>query len=39
VSTARRFTGYELHLLEDDPMKYMYDDEVLDIETIPGPSR
>ncbi len=35
VSTGRRFTGYELHLLEDDPMKYMYDDEVLDIETVP----
>jgi acyl-homoserine-lactone acylase len=35
VSTARRFTGYELQLLEDDPMKYMYDEEVLDIETVP----
>jgi acyl-homoserine-lactone acylase len=34
VSTARRFTGHELHLLEDDPMKYMYDDEVRDIETF-----
>ena len=37
VSTARRFTFYELHLLEDDPMKYMYDDEVLDIETFDVP--
>jgi acyl-homoserine-lactone acylase len=37
VSTGRRFTGYELHLLEDDPMKYMYDDEVLDIETFDVP--
>ncbi|MBW2161323.1 MAG: penicillin acylase family protein [Deltaproteobacteria bacterium] len=24
VSTGRRFTGYELHLLEDDPMKYTF---------------
>lgn len=34
VSTGRRFTGYELRLLEDDPMKYTYDDEVRDIETF-----
>ena len=34
VSTGRRFTGHELHLLEDDPMKYMYDGEVRDIETF-----
>jgi acyl-homoserine-lactone acylase len=34
VSTGRRFTGHELQLLEDDPMKYMYDDEVRDIETF-----
>jgi len=34
VSTGRRFTGEELHLLENDPMKYMYDNEVRDIETF-----
>jgi len=34
VSTGRRFTGHELRLLEDDPMKYQYDDEVRDIETF-----
>lgn len=34
VSTGRRFTGHELRLLEDDPMKYAYDDEVRDIETF-----
>ncbi len=34
VSTGRRFTGHELRLLEDDPMKYTYDDEVRDIETF-----
>ncbi len=34
VSTGRRFTGHELHLLEDDPMRYMYDGEVRDIETF-----
>lgn len=34
VSTGRRFTGHELRLLEDDPMKYRYDDEVRDIETF-----
>jgi acyl-homoserine-lactone acylase len=34
VSTGRRFTGYELRLLEDDPMKYTYDSEVRDIETF-----
>jgi len=34
VSTGRRFTGHELRLLEDDPMKYMYDDEVRDVETF-----
>jgi len=34
VSTGRRFTGYELHLLEDDPMKYTFEDEVRDIETF-----
>lgn len=34
VSTGRRFTGHELRLLEEDPMKYQYDDEVRDIETF-----
>ena len=34
VSTGRRFTGHELRLLEDDPMKYTYDDEIRDIETF-----
>ena len=34
VSTARRFTAHELHLLEDDPMRYVYDDEVREIETF-----
>jgi acyl-homoserine-lactone acylase len=34
VSTGRRFTGHELHLLEDDPMRYEYDAEVRDIETF-----
>ena len=37
VSTGRRFTGYELHLLENDPMKYEYDGEVRDIETFEVP--
>jgi acyl-homoserine-lactone acylase len=37
VSTGRRFTGHELHLLEDDPMRYMYDGEVRDIETFTVP--
>ncbi len=37
VSTGRRFTGHELHLLEDDPMRYMYDGEVRDIETFDVP--
>jgi acyl-homoserine-lactone acylase len=31
VSTANRFTIFELDLLEDDPMKYRYDDEIRDI--------
>lgn len=35
VSTAQRFTFFELHLLEDDPYKYEYDDEVRDIEANP----
>lgn len=35
VSTAQRFTFFELQLLDDDPYKYRYDDEVRDIETNP----
>lgn len=35
VSTARRFTLYELDLLDDEPMKYRYDEEVRDIEAVP----
>jgi len=35
VSTAQRFTFYELDLLDDDPYKYHYDDEVRDIEVNP----
>jgi len=35
VSTAQRFSFFELKLLDDDPYKYRYDDEVRDIETNP----
>ena len=35
VSTAQRFSFFELHLLADDPYKYEYDGEVRDIETNP----
>jgi acyl-homoserine-lactone acylase len=35
VSTAQRFSFFELELLEDDFYKYRYDDEVRDIETNP----
>ncbi|MFW2388052.1 MAG: penicillin acylase family protein [Polyangiales bacterium] len=35
VSTARRFTIYEVVIDEDDPMKYRYDDELRDIEEVP----
>ncbi len=35
VSTARRFTFFELQILEDDPLSYMFDGEVRTIETIP----
>ena len=35
VSTAQRFTFFELELLPDDPFKYRYDDEVRDIEAVP----
>ena len=31
VSTASRFTVFELHLLEDDPLKYQDGDEIRDI--------
>lgn len=34
VSTARRFTFFELQITED-PMKYIYDGEVRDIRAIP----
>ncbi len=33
VSTGRRFTLYELTLDSDDPLKYVYGDELRDIET------
>ncbi|MEM9728861.1 MAG: penicillin acylase family protein [Myxococcota bacterium] len=35
VSTAQRFTLFELDLLEEDPFRYRYDDEIRDIETHP----
>ena len=35
VSTAQRFTFFELELLPNDPYKYRYDDEVRDIEAVP----
>lgn len=35
VSTAQRFSFYELDLLDDDPYKYRYDDEIRDIEINP----
>ncbi|MCC7534558.1 MAG: penicillin acylase family protein [Deltaproteobacteria bacterium] len=35
VSTGQRFTFYELHLLEDDPMAYQYGDEIRRIEPHP----
>lgn len=35
VSTAQRFTLYELELVDGDPYKYHYDDEVRDIEATP----
>lgn len=35
VSTARRFVFFELHILEDDPMRYLFDGEIRDIEAIP----
>ncbi|MGB5810221.1 MAG: penicillin acylase family protein [Polyangiales bacterium] len=35
VSTAQRFSFFELELLDDDPYKYMIDDDVFDIEVNP----
>jgi acyl-homoserine-lactone acylase len=35
VSTARRFSIYEIELVDGDPMKYRYDDEERDIEEVP----
>jgi len=35
VSTARRFSIYEVEVVEGDPMKYHYDDEERDIEAVP----
>ncbi len=35
VSIGQRFTFYELQLVEGDPMKYEYDDEVREIEGFP----
>ena len=35
VATSRRFSVYEVELVEDDPMKYHYDEEVRDIEAVP----
>ncbi len=35
VSTARRFSIYEVELVEGDPMKYRYEDEERDIEAVP----
>ena len=35
VSTAQRFTLFELDLVDGDPYKYHYDDEVREIEATP----
>jgi acyl-homoserine-lactone acylase len=35
VSTAQRFTLFELDLVDDDPYKYHYDEEIRDIEATP----
>jgi len=35
VSTAQRFTLFEVELVPGDPYKYRYDDEERDIETVP----
>lgn len=35
VSTGKRFSIYEVALVEGDPMKYLYDDEERDIEEVP----
>jgi len=35
VSTAQRFTLFEIELVDGDPFKYHYDEEVRDIEATP----
>ncbi|MBW2161780.1 MAG: penicillin acylase family protein, partial [Deltaproteobacteria bacterium] len=35
VATSRRFSIYEVELVDGDPMKYVYDDEERDIEAVP----
>ncbi|MEM7437409.1 MAG: penicillin acylase family protein, partial [Myxococcota bacterium] len=35
TSTSPRFSFYELELLEDDPFRYRFDDEVREIEAVP----
>jgi acyl-homoserine-lactone acylase len=35
VSTAQRFTFYELELVDGNPYQYRYDDEIRNIETVP----
>jgi len=35
VSTGKRFSIYEVALVEGDPMKYVYDGEERDIEAVP----
>ncbi len=35
VSTARRFAFFELQILEDDPMSYVFDGEIRSIEALP----
>ena len=35
VSTGKRFSIYEVTLVEGDPMKYVYDGEERDIEAVP----
>jgi acyl-homoserine-lactone acylase len=35
VSTAQRFTFYEVELVDGNPYQYRYDDEIRDIEAVP----
>lgn len=35
VSTAQRFTLFELELVDGDPYKYHYDEEIREIEAVP----